>query len=253
MNFIRKNRIRLVFYAIIALILIVCSIGIRVSVTESTKTLGGELDTEITVSPIPTLTVVPSSTPIPLSSTPVVTNTPTPSPLPTETPTPTCTPIPTNTPTPTPSPLPKIYDVKLDAEIQWYLLGVCKANDVPFNLAMATIWKESRYNPNAINNNGGKSTDAGLFQINDCNWDMYSRKFEDWDPFDPYDSCDAGVAHIKYCMQYDKKPTCFMMVYNMGLTGARRLWKKGTWSSEYSRELVDYMENVLPGLQLIDY
>ena len=190
----------------------------------------------------PSVTIIPSTSP-----TPIPTNTPTP------TLTSTPTPIPTNTPTPEPTELPKIYDISLEAEYQWYILDRCQEQGVEFELALSTIWRESRYRASVTNKNSNDTMDAGLFQINECNWDTYESMFPGWDPWDPYDNIDAGIYHIKKCMKYDKKPSCFMMVYNMGYSGASKLWKQGVWSSAYSRGLVDYMENTLPKLKLIDY
>ena len=246
---------RLVFHVLITIIIGITFIGCAVSfTTEKEFAEAADLLTPIMGTPVPTDTSTPTPMVTPTNTcTPSPTNTCTPTPSPTNTCTP--SPTPTNTPTPTPTvtPLPKIYDIALDAEMQWFLLDLCKDQGVDFELALATAWRESRYKSNAYNVNSNGSEDAGIFQINDCNWEKYERMFPGWDPYDPYDSCRAGVAHIKMCMQYDEKPTCFMMVYNMGHSGAKKLWKQGIWSSSYSRGLVDYMENTLPKLKLIDY
>lgn len=196
------------------------------------------------------------------------TNTPLPTPTITSTPTPTSTPSPTITPTPEPVNYwgcdhkcdddGRYYDIDLDSRYQVYIHEMCEKIGVPFELAIATCWKESRYNPNSYNSNNRNGTvDAGLFQINSCNWEWFKEIFgELWDPYEPYDSIDAGLYYIQYCMEYSMQfsddPKVFMMVYNMGPTGARKLWKQGIWSSQYSRDIYYYMTEELPTLKIIE-
>jgi len=227
-----------IYKIILVIMIIIMIVGVYDTVNDTMQASAMSSKDEHVVSfdsleelPIPTITVTPTSTPVP-------TNTP--------------TPIPTNTPIPTPTSMSKAYDVKMPAEHQSYLIMRSEQYGVEVEIAFSTVWRESEFNQNATNNkNKNKTIDAGYFQINSCNWDFYREVFgQDWDPYDPYDNIDAGVYHIAMCMKYDKNPTCYMMVYNMGYGGASRLWKQGIWSSEYTRSLVNYKNNVLPGLKI---
>ena len=183
------------------------------------------------------------------------TSTPVPTPTLTPTPEPTATPIPTATPTPSPTPSireSKIYDIPLDAEIQWYIYDRCELEDVPFNYAIGCAYAESNFNNDAINYNDNGSVDIGLFQINECNYTWFEDLFGSFDPTDIYDNINGGIHFIKYSMKFASSPYCYFMVYNLGPTGAKRLWKKDIYSTKYSRKIVNYVEDTLPSLLLID-
>lgn len=250
-----------IYYGFMSMIVLIVILGMWAKVKEGivsnrdAKSVMSVYGEEPTYAPTPTI-FIPTNIPTP-SSTP--TNTP--SPLSTYTPSPT----PTNTLTPTPTPgnfwgcdhqcdeEGRYYDIDLAPEYQVYMHEMCEKIGVPFELAIATCWAESRYNPGDYNSNSDGTVDVGLFQINECNWEWFREIFgELWDPYEPYDSIDAGLYYIQYCMQFDDDPRVFMMAYNMGPTGARRHWNKGTWSSKYSRALYEYMTEELPTLKIIE-
>lgn len=208
-------------------------------------------DESINTTPIPTSVSVPSSN---VSK-----------PMPTATPKPIKRPVtPTSTPTPTPAYVNtwncehecdnegRFYDIPLLPEYQSFIHECAHSHGVPFNLAIATCWMESRYTPAARHHNDNGTDDAGLFQINECNWETYRKLYgETWDPYDPYDSIKAGIHYISYAMGFDDDPKTYMMVYNMGPTGAKQQWKWGKKSSKYTKELLRYMNEELAQLKII--
>ena len=226
-NYLRKNLVQMI---LLVILLAVEFVVVHKCVSKVYEKSYGELNAGVYEMPGEDYDATHIFDPSP---TPTSTPTPKPTNTPTPTPTATLTPVPTNTPTPTPEPtdVPKIYDISLEAEYQWYILDKCKEAGVEFELALSTIWRESRYGADITNKNDDDTMDAGLFQINECNWETYEKMFPGWDPWDPYDNINAGIVHIKNCMKYDKKPSCFMMAYNMGYNGASKLWKRGIWSS----------------------
>lgn len=173
--------------------------------------------------------------------------------------------IPTQKPDPTPTPAyvntwncdhvcdreGRFYDIPLLPEYQSFIHECAHSQGVPFDLAIATCWMESRYTPAARHENENDSIDAGLFQINECNWDMFRELYgERWDPFDPYDSIKAGIWYINYSMSFDDNPKTYMMVYNMGPGGAMKEWRWGKKSSSYTKELLRYMNEELALLEI---
>ena len=59
---------------------------------------------------------------------------------------------------------PRYYaDIPLDAELQEVLFKACDENNVPYYIALAVIYTESRFNPYAVN---GSSGCYGLCQLN---------------------------------------------------------------------------------------
>ena len=208
-------------------------------------------DESINTTPIPTSVSVPSSN---VSK-----------PMPTATPKPIKRPVTPALSTPTPTPAyvntwncdhvcdreGRFYDIPLEPEYQSFVHECAHAKNVPFNVAIATIWMESRYKPSARHENENGSIDAGLFQINEGNWEMYRELYGDqWDPYDPYDSIKAGIHYINYSMSFSDDPKTYMMVYNMGPNGAKKEWRWGKKSSSYTKELLRYMNEELAQLEI---
>ncbi len=186
---------------------------------------------------IPTVTYTPTPT---LSPTP--TNTPTPSP--------TLSPTPTSTPTPSPTPvrqntLYSIYEEKydksytLDIEYQDFLYEMCVKYKISehYELIMAQMYHESRFNPNAYSG----TNDYGLMQINIQNHDWLSEKFGKSDFFDPYLSIESGVYMMsQYLEKYDDVQKA-LVCYNSGESKV----KQGTYSTSYSCCVVEDMNKLV--------
>lgn len=146
----------------------------------------------------------------------------------------------------------KIYDIPLEASTQWYIYDMCMKYGVMYDVAIATVYAESGFNANCVHKNKNGSIDKGLFQINECNWDNLRKKFGSFDPLDLYQNIEAGILFISQAMEYHDDPTRFMMVYNQGAGGARKSWKKGTYSTSYTRKIKGYATETLPDLMLQD-
>ena len=54
-----------------------------------------------------------------------------------------------------------------DEEDKEYLYELCQENDLDYNLLVAVIYNESRFQSDAMHLNTNKTTDWGLMQIND--------------------------------------------------------------------------------------
>lgn len=144
----------------------------------------------------------------------------------------------------------KIYDIPLDSDIQWYIYDICLNYGVKIDIALGTVYVESKFNPDCTNKNRNGSVDKGLFQINECNYEALEKKYDGFDPMNIYQNIEAGIYLISEAMKHDATPTCYMMVYNMGAGGAKKNWNVGRYSTEYSRKVANYAKDVLPGLVL---
>jgi len=196
---------------------------------------------------IPSITATSTPTPT-FSPTPIPTNTPTPSPTPTNTPTPTLSPTPTPSPTSIPTPRPnKLYhmystkgtEYTLEIEYQDYLYEMCVKYEIPehYELLMAQMWHESRFNPNAYSD----TKDYGLMQINVCNHASLSKRFGKDNFFDPYFSMECGTYMMsKYLKKYNDVQKA-LVCYNSGESKV----KKGTYSTKYSRCVLEDMERLV--------
>lgn len=129
--------------------------------------------------------------------------------------------------------------VPLPAETRAFILAEAERRGVPEALAWAVIEQESGFDPAAISPTG----DYGLMQINRRNHGWLREELGVEDFLDPAQNAAAGLyllgQHLEAC---DGDIHRALMRYNLGPTGAKRLWDKGIFSTEYSRQTVGRME-----------
>ena len=163
--------------------------------------------------------------------------------------TPTVTPkhTPSNTPEPTEKPTEKptqptyIYlDVPLSKELQEYTYKQCKYDKELYLLVMAIMQTESSFEADSIGIDGH---DLGLMQIRDCNLAALEEKFGSIDLMNPYDNIKCGVSMIKELYEKYEYKNLALMAYNCGEAGAKKLWKKGIYSTEYSKKVTEYYDS----------
>ena len=130
------------------------------------------------------------------------------------------------------------YDCPLNFEFQNYIRKICEANDVPMTLILAMISAESSFRPSIIS----KTNDYGLMQINIANHKWLSDKYGVTDFLDPYQNVFCGLQiyldHFREFKDMDKA----LMAYNLGASGARKLWNKGIYETDYTRKVTSIME-----------
>lgn len=131
------------------------------------------------------------------------------------------------------------YDVPLDFEVQDYLFEQCEKYDVPVELVLALIKKESNFKANAIS----KTNDYGLMQINKVNHKSLKKELGVTDFLDAKQNILCGVyilsGHLK---SVDGNIHKALMQYQFGIAGAKRLWRKNIYSSNHSRNVVKLYE-----------
>ena len=131
------------------------------------------------------------------------------------------------------------YDCPLDFEFQNYIRKICEANDVPMTLILAMISAESSFRPNIIS----KTNDYGLMQINVVNHDWLSETYGITDFLDPYQNVFAGIQmYLKYYHKYGEVNMA-LMAYNHGEAGAKRMWDKGIYETDYTRKVINTKES----------
>ena len=130
------------------------------------------------------------------------------------------------------------YDCPLDNILKDYIREICETNDVPMSLVLAIISAESSFRPNVISN----SNDYGLMQINVINHGWLSEEYGFTDFLDPYQNVFCGIQiYLGHYARYEDVSKA-LMAYNMGATGAKRLWDKGIYETSYTRKILDIME-----------
>lgn len=125
---------------------------------------------------------------------------------------------------------------KLSAELQWYAKKLCEKNDIPLEIFMALMYRESTYRPSLVSYDGH---DYGLCQIRDENHDWIEDEIGVTNFLDAKQNMKASIFMIKDAMDYyDGTWHQILMVYNGGPAYAKRCFEKGIYSSEYSRAIL---------------
>lgn len=125
--------------------------------------------------------------------------------------------------------LPPRIDCPLDDETQQMILERCEELDLDFAFTMAVIFKESSFRPNA---DSGSS--VGLMQINRINHEWLSEELGITDFFDPEQNVKAGTYMLRLLFEKYEDAGMVLMAYNMGESGARKLWDKGIYVTDYA-------------------
>ena len=105
---------------------------------------------------------------------------------------------------------------------------------------MAIMQAESGFDSSSV---GPDGKDLGIMQIRTCNLASLKEKFGPIDLMNPYDNIKCGVSMIKGLYKKYEYKNLALMAYNCGEAGARKLWKKGIYSTEYSRKVTEYYDS----------
>lgn len=133
---------------------------------------------------------------------------------------------------------PIYYDCPLDYELQDYIRGICNAYDVPMSMVLAIISAESSFRPSIIS----KTNDYGLMQINVVNHGWLTEEYGITDFLDPRINVFCGIQiYLKHYEKYEDMNKA-LMAYNHGAAGAKRLWDKGIYETDYTRKILNIME-----------
>ena len=128
--------------------------------------------------------------------------------------------------------LPPRIDCRLDDATQQMILERCEELDLDFAFVMAVIFRESSFKANA---DSGSS--VGLMQINRINHDWLSKELGITDFFDPEQNVKAGTYMLRLLFEKCEDVGMVLMAYNMGESGARKLWNKGIYVTDYAESV----------------
>lgn len=126
------------------------------------------------------------------------------------------------------------YEDRLDKELIEYTINTCLEFGVEPKLVFAIMETESGFNPKAQSD-----TSCGLMQINKINADWLENDLGVTDLFNPKENILSGIyilANLNYNTLEEK-----LMAYNMGVTGASKLWSKGIYSTDYTDRVISKM------------
>lgn len=135
-----------------------------------------------------------------------------------------------------------LYDLPLKNELQQYTYAMCSLYDIEdkYELVLALMWQESNYNAKEVSS----TNDYGLMQINKCNHKFLRDAVGVDDFLDPHDNIQAGVYILSNLFAEYTTNAQVLMAYNMGPTGAKTLWDRGIYSSNYSRSVISKLNSI---------
>lgn len=135
-------------------------------------------------------------------------------------------------------PVKVYYDCPLNYDLQDYIRELCEKNEIPMSLVIAMIEVESSFRTNVVSS----TSDYGLMQINKINHEWLSKKYGITDFLDPYQNVLCGISIIAQHYHRYENVDKSLMAYNLGTTGAKRLWDKGVYETSYTRKIKTVME-----------
>ncbi len=128
----------------------------------------------------------------------------------------------------------KKLGINLSDDEQEFLYILSKDYDLSYPLLLGLIELESNFNKDEISD----TNDYGLMQINEVNHDWLKANLGFEDIMSPYNNMRSGVFILsQLSSKYDSEDE-FLMAYNMGEAGAKRLWDKGIKTSKYSEKVI---------------
>ena len=133
------------------------------------------------------------------------------------------------------------YDIPIDRDLQEYTYNLCLEYRIPYELVIAVIKCESTFDPECIGNG-----DYGIMQIN---WYFHKKTFYESgydDVFNPYQNIAYGIDYLAgFYHDYNRDEHAALMCYNMGEKRYRELAAEGITSSEYSRNVMAYKDELI--------
>ena len=126
-------------------------------------------------------------------------------------------------------------DVPMDEEMQKFIYCLSYGYNIDFPLVMALIESESSFKVDIIS----KTNDYGLMQINKVNHKWLTEKLGVTDFLDPYENTRSGIFILRKLFEKYEDTEKVLMAYNLGETGASRLWEKGIYKTAYSNKVIE--------------
>lgn len=120
-------------------------------------------------------------------------------------------------------------DIPLSNELQEYIHQLCEEYNLAYSFIIALIDTESNFNSDVVS----ATDDYGLMQINACNHK------EGFDYLDPYDNVTMGIEMLSDLAEKYDDVESVLMAYNFGEAGAKKLWKQGVYSTNYTKKVLD--------------
>ena len=120
------------------------------------------------------------------------------------------------------------WDIPLSDNLQQHIHSLCEKYDVSYAMVIAMIDVESSFDSKAVSS----TSDYGLMQINAINHK------DNMDYLTPYDNVEHGIKALNRLAEKYNEADLVAMCWNCGEAGARKLWREGIYSTEYSEKVI---------------
>lgn len=129
-------------------------------------------------------------------------------------------------------------DVPLNEDVQEFIFYLSAGYNIDFTFTMALIQHESGFQADVIS----ETDDYGLMQINSCNHDYLKETIGVSDFLDPYSNIRSGMFILRKLFEKYETPEKVLMAYNMGESGASKLWERGIYETNYSKAVLQIQQ-----------
>lgn len=141
-----------------------------------------------------------------------------------------------------PTDITPLYDVPLAPELQSYIVRLCEQYQIPPELVLAVIEKESGCDAAATGDSGNSQ---GLMQIQPRWHKERMTRLACTDLYDPWQNVTVGVDILVELISQYQTLEMALMVYNAGAGGAQSMWFcRGIYSNEYSRTVLEIAQRL---------
>lgn len=130
--------------------------------------------------------------------------------------------------------------IELDEDVQHFIYDLSYACNIDYSFVMGLIQTESNFKSDAIS----PTNDYGLMQINIKNHEWLTEKFGFNDYLDPYQNTSAGIYVLTKLFEKYEDPTKVLMAYNLGESGAKRLWENGIYETSCTNEVIQNITTI---------
>ena len=129
-------------------------------------------------------------------------------------------------------------NVPMDEDLQEFIFYLSEGYEIDFTFVMALIQQESSFRADAIS----ESNDYGLMQVNEKNHTLITETLGVTDFLEPYNNVRSGMFILRKLFEKYETPEKVLMAYNLGESGAARLWENGIFEINYSKSVFQYQQ-----------
>lgn len=126
-------------------------------------------------------------------------------------------------------------ECEMDEDLQEFIYCLSYGYGIDYTLVMGLMEQESSFDSSIIS----KTNDYGLMQINTINHEWLKESLGITDFLDPYQNTRAGVYILRNLFDKYQDTAKVLMAYNMGETGAKKLWDKGIYETGYTQTVME--------------